>query len=92
MPAPSLRDRGLAPVAVATVAVVGALLVWALFFGGGDSDNRLAWLGGATLMGVAVLAAAAFDGRVARPRLLPWAWWFDRHRAIRSEIASDLRT
>jgi len=23
---------------------------------------------------------------------LPWAWWFDRHRAIRSEIASDLRT
>jgi membrane-bound metal-dependent hydrolase YbcI (DUF457 family) len=24
--------------------------------------------------------------------LLPWAWWFDRHRTIRCEIASDIRT
>jgi hypothetical protein len=75
MPALSLRDRGLAPVAAVTFAAAGACLAWALFFGGGDSDNRLAWIGGAAIVGASLLAAGAFAGRVARPRLAPWASW-----------------
>ena len=38
MPALSLRDRRLAPDAAATSLSRSALLVWALFFGGGDSS------------------------------------------------------
>src|SRR5262245_13779453 len=71
MPALSLRDRGIAPVA----AVSGGLLVWALFFGGGDSDNRLAWIGGAALGGASLPAAAAFAARTGRPWRVPWAGW-----------------
>jgi O-Antigen ligase len=69
MPALSLRDRGLAPVAAATFVVSGALLVWALFFGGADSPTRLAWIGGAVVIAAAVLVAAGFAGLVVRPRL-----------------------
>src|SRR3954453_22722377 len=67
MPALSLRDRGLAPVAAATFVVVGALLVWALFFGGADSPTRLAWIGGAAVLAAALLVAARFAGVVVRP-------------------------
>ena len=69
MPALSLRDRGLAPVAAATFVVAGALLVWALFFGGADSPTRLAWIGGAAVIAASVLVAAGFAGLVVRPRL-----------------------
>jgi tetratricopeptide (TPR) repeat protein len=68
MPALSLRDRGLAPVAAVTFVVVGALLVWALFFGGADSPTRLAWIGGAAVIAAAVLVAAVFAGLMVRPR------------------------
>ena len=43
--------------------------MWALFFGGGDDTNRLAWIGGAAVIVAALLAAAAFDQRIERPRL-----------------------
>jgi hypothetical protein len=75
MPALSLRDRGLAPVAAVTFVAAGAFLAWALFFGGGDSDNRLAWIGGAAIVLASLLVAAALAGRVARPRLVPSAGW-----------------
>jgi len=48
---------------------VGALLFWALFFGGGQRDGSLVWLGGCAIAVAALLAAAAFDGRLPRPRL-----------------------
>ena len=57
------------PVAALALAAVGALLVWALFFGGGVDANRLAWIGGAVVIVAACLAAAAFDRRIDRPRL-----------------------
>src|SRR5439155_23728232 len=44
------------------LAACGGLLVWALFFGGGDSAGRLVWLGGATLAAAAVVAALALAG------------------------------
>jgi O-Antigen ligase/Tetratricopeptide repeat len=72
MPALPLRGRSLAParpVAALALAAAGALLVWALFFGGGDDANRLAWIGGAAVIVAALLAAAAFDRRIERPRL-----------------------
>src|SRR3954470_4304225 len=69
MPALSLRDRGLAPVAAATFVVAGGLLVWALFFGGADSPTRLAWIGGAAVIAACVLVAAALGGLVVRPHL-----------------------
>jgi len=69
MPALSLRDRGLAPVAAATLVVASAVLVWALFFGGADSPTRLAWIGGAAVLAASVLAAAGFAGLVVRPRV-----------------------
>ena len=72
MPALPLRGRLLAParpVAALALAGAGALLVWALFFGGGDDANRLAWIGGAAVIVAALLAAAAFDRRIERPRL-----------------------
>src|SRR6058998_2866552 len=75
MPALSLRDRGLAPVAAATFVVAGGLLLWALFFGGADSPTRLAWIGGAAVIAAAVLAAAALAGSVARPRLERQGIW-----------------
>src|SRR3954466_6987956 len=75
MPALSLRDRGLAPVAAATFVVAGALLVWALFFGGADSPTRLAWIGGAVVIAAAVLVAAGFAGLVVRPRLGRAGMW-----------------
>ena len=56
-------------VARVVFALAGALLAWALFFGRGDSPTRLVWIGGAALALAALLAAAAFDGRVARPRI-----------------------
>ena len=75
MPALSLRDRGLAPVAAATFVVACALLVWALFFGGADSPTRLAWIGGAAVLAASVLVAAGFAGLVVRPRLGRAAAW-----------------
>jgi hypothetical protein len=48
---------------------VGALAGWALFFGGGDSANRLLWIGGAALALAAIVAALASDRRVALPRV-----------------------
>src|SRR3954451_25268584 len=69
MPALSLRDRGLAPVAAATFVVAGGLLVWALFFGGADSPTRLAWIGGAAVVAACALVAAGLGGLVVRPHL-----------------------
>jgi hypothetical protein len=51
------------------LAAAGALLAWALFFGGGDSPGRLLWIGGAATLLAAIMAAATFDRRVERPRL-----------------------
>ncbi len=51
------------------LAMSGALLAWALFFGAGDSPGRLLWIGGAAVLLAAVAAAAAFDRRVERPRV-----------------------
>ena len=51
------------------LALTGALLAWALFFGGGDSSARLAWIGGAAVLVAAVAVAAVFDGRLERPRV-----------------------
>jgi hypothetical protein len=48
---------------------VGGVLFWALFFGGGDSPFRLAWVGGAALIAAALAAAAALDARIPRPAL-----------------------
>src|SRR5438128_11323236 len=45
----------------------GALLAWALFFGDGDSANRLVWIGGGAVLFAALAAAAAFDRRIERP-------------------------
>src|SRR3954464_9744036 len=75
MPALSLRDRGLAPVAAVTFVVVGSLLVWTLFFGGADSPTRLAWIGGAAVIAASGLVAAGFAGLVARPRLARSGIW-----------------
>ena len=75
MPALSLRDRGLAPVAAATFVVACALLVWALFFGGADSPTRLAWIGGAAVLAGSVLVACGFARLVVRPRLGRSAVW-----------------
>jgi hypothetical protein len=50
-------------------ALAGALLGWALFFGGGDSAARLTWIGGAAVLVAALAAAAAFLGKLARPQL-----------------------
>ena len=66
MPAFTLRAQ---PIALAGLAFVGALLAWALFFGGGDSSTRLVWVGAAAVLLAAVAAAAVFDGRVERPRV-----------------------
>ncbi len=51
------------------LAFAGALVVWALFFGRGDSPSRLAWIGGAAVCLAALVAAAACDRRVALPRV-----------------------
>jgi tetratricopeptide (TPR) repeat protein len=51
------------------LALSGALLAWALFFGGGESSGRLTWIGGAAVLLAAIVAAAAFDGRIERPRV-----------------------
>src|SRR4051812_12948027 len=75
MPALSLRDRGLAPVAAVAFVVVDALLVWALFFGGADSPTRLAWIGGAAVLAGALLVAAGFAGLIVRPRLARAGAW-----------------
>ena len=69
MPALSLRDGRLAPVAAPTFLVAVALLVWALFFGGADSPSRLAWIGGAAVIAASVLAAAGSWFLVERPAL-----------------------
>jgi hypothetical protein len=51
------------------LALCGALVAWALFFGGGDSPNRLAWIGGFVLGLAALVGAAALAGRIERPRI-----------------------
>ena len=51
------------------LALTGVLLAWALFFGGGDSSDRLVWIGGAAVVLAALSAAAAFDRRVERPHI-----------------------
>ena len=51
------------------VAACGGLLAWALFFGGGDSSTRLAWIGGGAVLLAGLLAAASLDGRIERPRI-----------------------
>jgi hypothetical protein len=53
------------------VAVVGALLAWALFFGGGDSPNRLAWIGGAAIVAAALVVAAELAFLSLRPHVAP---------------------
>src|SRR5947207_12694924 len=50
-------------------ALTCALLFWALFFGGGDGTDRLAWIGGGALALAAVAAAAVLMGRLPRPAL-----------------------
>ena len=59
----------------AVYAVAGALLVWALFFGGADSATRLAWIGAAAALAACLLAAAAFAGRLARPEVSRRGLW-----------------
>ena len=51
------------------LAASGALLAWALFFGGGDSPSRLTWIGAAAVIVAALVSAAAFDRRIERPRV-----------------------
>jgi O-antigen ligase len=51
-----------------SLALAGALVGWALFFGG-DSVGRIAWLGAFALAFAALLVAAALDGRIERPRI-----------------------
>jgi O-antigen ligase/polysaccharide polymerase Wzy-like membrane protein len=51
------------------IVLSGALLAWALFFGGGDSSTRLAWIGGGAVLLAGLLTAAALDGRIERPRI-----------------------
>ena len=53
------------------LAASGALLAWALFFAGGDSQSRLMWIGAAAVLVAALFSAAAFDRRIERPRLRP---------------------
>jgi hypothetical protein len=51
------------------LALAGALAAWTLFFGGGDSPNRLVWIGGFALGLAALTTAAALAGRIERLRL-----------------------
>jgi O-antigen ligase len=51
-----------------SLALAGALVGWALFFGG-DSASRIAWLGAFALAFTALVGAAAVDGRIERPRI-----------------------
>jgi O-antigen ligase len=51
-----------------SVALAGALVGWALFFGD-DSASGIAWLGAFALAFAALVVAAAFDGRIERPRI-----------------------
>jgi hypothetical protein len=53
----------------ALLGVTGALLLFALFFGGGDSAGRLVWVGGAALIVVGAFGAAVLMGRLPRPSL-----------------------
>jgi hypothetical protein len=54
------RDRAL-------LGACGALLLWALFFGAGDSATRIVWVGGAALAVAGALGAAVLMGRLPRP-------------------------
>jgi O-Antigen ligase len=51
------------------LAASGALLAWALFFGGGDSPSRLTWIGAAAVLVAALFSAAALDRRIKRPHV-----------------------
>jgi hypothetical protein len=46
---------------------VAGILFWALFFGGGQSTSRLAWIGGAAVALAALAGAAALAGWIPRP-------------------------
>src|SRR5438128_1227521 len=52
-------------------ALAGALLLWALFFGGGNGSDPLVWIGGAALVVAAIAGAAVLMGRLPRPSLGP---------------------
>src|SRR5438445_4539830 len=52
-------------------ALAGALLFWALFFGGGNGSDPLVWIGGAALVVAAIAGAAVLMGRLPRPSLGP---------------------
>jgi peroxiredoxin len=51
------------------LALTGALLAWAFFFGGGDSSSRLTWIGSGAALLAAFVTAAAFDRRIGSPRV-----------------------
>ena len=51
------------------LAAAGALLVWALFFGEGDSNARLVWIGGVALTVAAAAGVAVLLGWMPRPAL-----------------------
>jgi hypothetical protein len=51
------------------LALTGALLAWAFFFGGGDSSSRLTWIGSGAVLLAAFVTAAAFDRRIGSPRV-----------------------
>lgn len=59
--------KGGAGAATAAPALAGALLVGAVFFGGGSSAEGLAWLGAAALLSAGGLGALALTGVLAVP-------------------------
>src|SRR5262245_23500883 len=55
--------------ALALLATAGVLLAAALFFGGGSTDGRVAWIGGAAVLAAAAMGCAALWGLLRVPRL-----------------------
>jgi len=55
----------------ALLAPAAGVLLWAVFFGAGQSPSRLAWIGGAAVLLAALAGAAALLGRLPLPALGP---------------------